>query len=138
MRIRLGLLHVFVWLSLAVFINLVGCHRAQSPDNPIPVAVLAREYEESKVQARRKYDGHELLVRGHASTASTMPLTEEEQGSLILVEEAGNKRQVVCWFSKGQSGQFGNIRGGQYLTVKGVFNGEAGAELKFCRLVKVE
>jgi hypothetical protein len=47
-------------------------------------------------------------------------------------------RKVTCWFSKDQAKQFSKIKGGQHVTVKGIFNGEAGADLKFCKLVKIE
>ena len=57
-----------------------------------------------------------------------------------MLEESEIKqpRHVACWFSKDQSEQFSQVRGNQYLTVKGVFNGEADAELKFCKLVGIE
>ena len=44
----------------------------------------------------------------------------------------------VCWFSKDHAEQFSKLKGWQYITVKGVFNGEVGAELKFCKLVGIE
>ena len=40
--------------------------------------------------------------------------------------------------NKEQTAEFSKIKGGQYMTVKGIFNGEARADLKFCKLVKVE
>jgi len=62
-----------------------------------------------------------------------------DQGSVLLEEkESKPTRQVACWFSKDQAEQFSKIKGGQYITVKGIFNGEAGADLKFCKLVKIE
>ncbi|HVF46553.1 MAG TPA: hypothetical protein VNA17_03205 [Pyrinomonadaceae bacterium] len=33
---------------------------------------------------------------------------------------------------------FSKIKGGQYVTVRGVFSGEIGATLKFCNLVEIE
>jgi hypothetical protein len=33
---------------------------------------------------------------------------------------------------------FRRSKGGEYVTVKGVINGEAGVELKFCKLVRIE
>ena len=68
-----------------------------------------------------------------------MPRNGADQGSVLLVEKDIEEfRNVACWFSKDQSEQFSQVRGNQYLTVKGIFNGEAGAELKFCKLVKAE
>ena len=74
-----------------------------------------------------------------ALVTATMPRAANDQGS-VLLEEKDLKltRQVACWFSKDQADQFSKIKGGQYITVKGIFNGEAGAELRFCRLVTIE
>ena len=85
---------------------------------------------------RGKYDGKEIIVRGYTSTTATLPRAGDDQGS-VLLEEKGHEsgRQVACWFSKEQTAEFSKIKGGQYVTVKGVFNGEAGAELKFCKLI---
>lgn len=68
-----------------------------------------------------------------------MPPSGSEEG-LIFLEERGASppRRVSSWFSKDQAEQFAKIKAGQYITVKGIFNGEAGAELKFCKLVKIE
>ena len=62
----------------------------------------------------------------------------DDQGSVQLEEKDQPTRKVVCWFSKDHAEQFSKLKGGQYITVKGVFNGEADAELKFCKLVKIE
>jgi hypothetical protein len=63
----------------------------------------------------------------------------DDQGSVLLEEkERSPTRPIACWFSKDQADQFSKIKGGQYITVKGIFNGEAGADLKFCKLVKIE
>jgi len=71
--------------------------------------------------------------------AAMMPPSGQEQG-LIFLEEKGATppRRVGCWFSNDQAEKFTKIKGGQIITVEGIFNGEAGAELKFCKLVKVE
>ena len=68
-----------------------------------------------------------------------MPPSGSDQGLVLLEEKAANPpRRVSCWFSNDQAGQFLKIKGGQLITVKGIFNGEAGAELKFCKLIKIE
>ena len=88
---------------------------------------------------RSKYDGKEITVRGYTLVAATMPQPGADQGSVLLEDkEIKPQRQVACWFSKDQIDQFSQIKGGQYVTVRGVFNGEAGAELKFCKLVSIE
>jgi hypothetical protein len=43
---------------------------------------------------------------------------------------------VQCWFTRYEAAEFGSIGPGGSITVKGVFNGEAGPVLKFCKLVK--
>ncbi len=140
-RQALGFVRLLTTLALVSFVFLTGC-RSQSTtvaSPALPVNTLVREYEESRAEVRRKYDGHEITVRGYASSAPTMPRNSADQGSVML-EENGIKqpRHVACWFSKDQSEQFSQVRGNQYLTVKGVFNGEADAELKFCKLVRIE
>ena len=72
-------------------------------------------------------------------SAIVLPGDPGEQGSLWLKEpESETNGKVGCWFSNQQAAEFSKISSGQYLTIKGVFNGEAGVDLKFCRLVKVE
>jgi hypothetical protein len=68
-----------------------------------------------------------------------MPPSAGDQG-LVFLEEKGATppRRVACWFSKDQAEQFSKVTAGQFITVKGVFNGETGADLKFCKLVKNE
>lgn len=106
---------------------------------PLSASVLSEEYEKSRAVVRRKYDGKEIVVRGYAAITPTMPRTDADQGSVLLEnKESKLTPELACWFSRDQSDEFSKIKGGQYITVKGVFNGEAGAELKFCKLVKIE
>ena len=72
-------------------------------------------------------------------SAIVLPVDKGEQGTVWLKEsESETSGKIGCWFSNQQAAEFSKISGGQYLTIKGVFNGEAGVDLKFCRLVKVE
>ena len=116
----------------------IGCQPASlgSP-KPISVRTLAEEYERSTTAVRSKYDGKEIIVSGYAAVAPMLS-NGDDQGSVQLEEKDQSAGRVVCWFSKDQSEQFSQVTGNQYLTVKGIFNGEAGAELKFCKLVSVE
>src|SRR6266542_3298926 len=127
----------FVLLSFAI---LTACQPASSrSQEPLSAAALSEEYERSSASVRSKYDGKEIIVRGYTVIAATMPHEGHDQGSVWLEEKGHNaSRQVACWFSRDQAEQFAKIKGGQYITVKGIFNGEAGADLKFCKLVKVE
>ena len=131
--LRLG----FVLLSLAI---LTACQAASSR-TPVSVSArsLADDYERSSAAVRGKYDGREMTVRGYTAMGATMPKPGDDQGSVLLEEkERASARRIACWFSKDQAEQFSKIKAGDYITVKGVFNGEAGADLKFCKLVKVE
>ena len=107
---------------------------------PISVRTLAEEYERSSTAVRTKYDGKEITVSGYPAEAAIMPQPGDDDQGLVLLEEKDRKpmQQVACWFSTDQAEQFSTIKSGQFVTVKGVFNGEAGAELKFCKLVKID
>lgn len=126
-----------VLLSLTM---LAACQSAlSSAQQPVSAGKLSDEYQESRAAVRTRYDGKEITVRGYTPTVATMPRSGADQGSVLLQEEGRYRiRQVTCWFSNEQTGEFSKIKGGDYLTVKGVFTGEAGAELRFCKLVKVE
>jgi hypothetical protein len=128
---------LLILLSLTM---LTACQNASSrSEDSLSAGSLAEEYERSSAGVRSKYDGKEITVRGYTLIAATMPRPGDYQGSVLLAEKGRDPdRQVTCWFSKEQAAEFSEIKGGQYLTVKGIFNGEAGAELKFCKLVKVE
>ena len=130
-------------LPLFALALLTACQSASSrqpaPPEPVSAGTLTKEYQDSTTDARRKYDGKEITVKGLAIMTAMMPPSGGEQGLVLLEEKGANPpRRVSCWFSKDQAEQFSKIEGGQYITVRGVFNGEAGAELKFCKLVKVE
>lgn len=136
----LRLLGLLPTLAIVSFACATGCRSRSTGASPaLPVDTLVRDYEESRAEVRRKYDGHEITVRGYASSAPTMPRNGADQGSVMLEEnETKQPRHVACWFSKDQSEQFSQVRGNQYLTVKGIFNGEADAELKFCKLIRID
>lgn len=128
---------LLVWLS---FVMLIACRPASlgSP-KPVSAGVLSQQYERSSADVRSKYDGKEIVVQGYVLAAATMPPTGDDQGSVLLEEKEDKQApSVACWFSKDQAQQFLRIQSGQYITVKGIFNGEAGAQLKFCKLIRIE
>jgi hypothetical protein len=116
-------------LSLVV---LAGC---RGHATPLSVGRLAKEYKESVAVTRLKYDGKEIRVRGLAISAPSPPANIAGEGSVLLQEES---EKLACWFSSDQVQEFSKVRGGQTLTITGVFSGEAGVELKFCRLIEAE
>ena len=100
---------------------------------------LSDEYAESRSAVRNRYDGKEITVRGYAPSGSNLPRSDDEQGSVLMYERGREpSRAVVCWFSPQQAAEFSKIKGGELLIVKGVFNGETRAELRFCKLIGVE
>jgi hypothetical protein len=127
-------------LLLLTVISLTSCRASSSGQSePLSTGALAREYQESTTDVRRKYDGKEITVKGLAMITPMMPPADSDQGLVFLDEkEANPPRRVSCWFSNDQAEHFSKIKGGQLITVKGIFNGEAGAELKFCKLVKFD
>ena len=138
--IRLTLTFNCTLLVLVSLLTCTSCQPASSRENlPVSARTLAEEYDRSRAAVRSKYDGKEITVRGYALTTATIPHDGDDQGSVLLEErERKLTRPVACWFSKDQVDQFSKIKGGQFITVKGIFNGEAGADLKFCKLVKIE
>jgi hypothetical protein len=46
--------------------------------------------------------------------------------------------RIICWFGNDQEEEFSKIGGERYVTVKGVFNGEDGLDLKFCKVLKID
>lgn len=131
------------WRGLLVALSLItwtSCKPVSSRESlTVAAGTLAREYERSSADVRSKYDGHEITVSGYVLTSPTMPRGMDAQGSVFLHEkELKSQRQVACWFGQSQVEHFSAITAGQLVTVKGVFNGEAGLELKFCKFVKVE
>jgi putative nucleic acid binding protein len=106
---------------------------------PLSAGALSEDYEKSSAEVRRKYDGKEIVVMGYTAATPTLPQPGEDQGFVFLTEKGRSfKLQVTCWFSRDQAGEFSKVKADQYLTVKGVFNGEAGPELRFCKLVKIK
>lgn len=119
----------------------INCQPASlGAPKPISARTLAEEYERSSTDARTKYDGKEITVSGYTPEAAIMPEPGDDDQGLVLLEEKDRKpvQQVACWFSKDQAEQFSTIKSGQFITVKGIFNGEVGADLRFCKLVKFE
>ncbi|HKE60166.1 MAG TPA: hypothetical protein VKB46_25820 [Pyrinomonadaceae bacterium] len=126
-------------LLVPILAALTGCHTASSNSSPsFSAGDLIREYEQSVSTARHKYDGKEVSVRGLVQSAASLPVNGADQGSVWLEESDESGVKIGCWFSKDQAPEFSRIKSGQHLTIKGIFNGEAGVELKFCHVVKVE
>src|SRR5688572_32552093 len=87
---------------------------------------LTAEYERSKAGVRRKFDGKEVSVRGYVLGQVSLPKDDEYEGLITLEEEVSSSSRVLCWFTRNEASKFAAIKGGHYVTVKGVFNGERG------------
>jgi hypothetical protein len=127
-------------LRFVIVAALVGC-RSTSPGSPpeVSVGALIKEYHESVSAARNKYDGKEISVRGIVPSVAVMPVENADQGEVSLIEAGEDSgRKLACWFSREQAAEFSKVKSGQQLTIKGVFTGEFGVELKFCRIVDKE
>lgn len=127
---------------LLVSFVLLACAACQTAllgsAKPVSAGTLSDEYARSSVAVRKKYDGKEIIVWGYTEQLPTMPQSGADQGLVFLVEKEQSTSKVICWFSREQAPGFSKIKAGQYLTVRGVFNGERGVELKFCRLIRVD
>ena len=126
-------------LVLLSFALMTACQSASSEStSAIAVGALIEQYERSSLSVRSAFDGKEITVRGYTTSPAVMP-GDKDQGSVMLHDESVQLgRAVTCWFSRGQITEFSKIKGSQFVTVKGVFAGERGAELKFCKLVRIE
>ncbi len=127
-------------LVLAVRMIPAGCQsNLPSWSHTLSAGDLTIQYKESKDSARSKYDGKEITVRGFVVIEAVMPGEDEYEGLITLEDkDANSASQILCWFSREEAEKFSSITGRQYVTVKGIFNGERGPELKFCKLVEVE
>jgi hypothetical protein len=102
----------------------------------IAAETLVEKYSVSVEAARREFDGKELVVTGYVSKGVAIPEGDESEGLILLGHEHKPIAQVQCWFSRYESPEFADVGTGQLVTVKGVFNGESGIVLKFCKLVE--
>lgn len=137
-KLRLRIMRRILLFVIAV--SLFSC-QTTSPGSPEIVAVgaLIKEYKQSVSAARIKYDGKEVSVRGVVPSSVVLPLEGADQGEVRLKEPADDTQgTLVCWFSREQAAEFSKVKSGQQLTIKGVFTGESGVELKFCRIVSAE
>lgn len=115
--------------------------QATSPNLPqrISVGDLTKQYEQSRADVRTKYDGEEIIVSGVVTIEGAMPENDKYEGVISLKEkDSDSSLKVDCWFNRKDAAELDRVKRDQYITVKGVFNGESGAILRFCKLVEVE
>ena len=139
--------------ALAIFgVILIGCSSASDTANKangvedknktdvVAAIDLLKEYEKSKQDTKRKYDGKEIVVRGYSFAPPQMPKGNEWAGggSVTVGEKNYTVEDINCYFDKADAASFEKIKGDQYIVVQGVFDGEMFPKMKPCRLVKVE
>ncbi len=101
---------------------------------------LAKKHKASKNNVSQ-YNGKEITIRGYILVPPT--ITEPTKGGLSSLGEKtegveGTINTIACWFDSKEEAKFAALKGDQYITVKGVFDGEYLAELRPCQLVKAE
>ena len=97
---------------------------------------LAEKYNVSVEAARREFDGKELLLEGYVLNSIAVPKDDGGEGMVLLGSERSGAQGVQCWFTRYQATEFSGLERGSLIKVKGLFNGEAGPALKFCKLVQ--
>ena len=127
-----------VLLALALILVLSSCRTGAQPViRTISAETLADKYSVSIEAARHEFDGKDLLVEGYVLNSVAMPKNDNEEGMVLLGSDKGSAMGVQCWFTKYESAEFTGVVPGNSITVKGIFSGEPGPVLKFCKLVKV-
>jgi hypothetical protein len=124
-------------LLLTVLPGLNSCGAGSNTlTRTITAETLADKYSVSVEAARREFDGKELVVKGYVSDPVSMPIGDKSEGVILLgSEKKPASPRVQCWFSRYESAEFGDVGTARSITVKGIFNGESGIVLKFCKLV---
>lgn len=125
MELMRNALPIFTWLLL-----LAGCGRDGL--GTIAAGDLASEYSRSKGMVRSKYDGKEIVVQGSVAAKAAFIDAEGGEGLIVIGE---GRDPVKCRFTRREIERFSAVTEGENVTVTGVFNGELGTELRFCRLV---
>jgi len=100
--------------------------------------IIRQQKQSGKKESQ--YNGQEFTVKGYLYSAVTG--ASDTGGFAILYdrEDISNAAaaSVTCFYNKNESSAFAKLKGKQYITVKGVFDGTSLAALKECQLVSVE
>jgi hypothetical protein len=105
----------------------------------ISAVELAKKYAASRSDANGKYEGKVITVRGYAFVKPTIMEADGGRGVVNLDEKDGDgKYQVPCYFDAKDREEFAKVKGSQYITVTGSYEGDVMPEIRSCRLVGVE
>jgi hypothetical protein len=117
--------------------NTASPKTAVKPD--ISAVELAKKYAASRSDANDKYEGKVITVRGYAFVKPTTMESDGGRGVVNLDEKDGDgKYQVPCYFDAKDKEEFAKVKGSQYITVTGTYEGDVMPEIRSCRLVGVE
>lgn len=110
---------------------------------PLNASDIAKEFKTLKRAAVSKYGDKEIFVRGFTySAAKLSPMLDGSapKNGLVLLKDKGdeNYNEVYCEFEAADLAQFEQIKGNQYVTVRGRLADEDKPRLKPCKMVKVE
>ena len=126
-----------VLLILTLILMLSSCRTGAEPViRTITAETLTDKYSVSVDAARHEFDGNSLLVEGYVLNSVSMPKNDNEEGMVLIGAEKESSKGVQCWFTRYQSAEFVGLKPGNLITVNGIFSGEAGPTLKFCKLEK--
>lgn len=111
-----------------------------STDGSKPVFDLIKEQKRSGGSLSR-YNDQELTVRGYVVSAPTNSASDDRSLLLLYDKEdilASDAVSISCWYETSERESFAKIKGRQFVTVKGVFDGSSLPKLNECRIVSVE
>ncbi len=95
------------------------------------------KYKKSKSDLNQ-YKGKEITVRGYIFSKPIVPSSNTQGLAMLNESDTTMGASIACWFEKSDSEDFAKLTGEQYITVKGVFDGQSSHELNSCRLVRSE
>jgi hypothetical protein len=113
--------------------------RAPRVDKLLSAGDLIRACNDSEAKTQAENDGKELTLRGFSMIAAQMPKSATERGLFSIGEKDDPVGDVFCWFDQADAAAFARVKGNQFVTVKGIFDGRASCPaLNHCKVVKIE
>ncbi len=111
-----------------------------STDGSTPVFDLIKEQKRTG-GSLNAYNGREFTARGWVVSAPTKS-TSDDRSLLMLYDKedilAADAVSVSCWYETSERESFSKIKGRQFVTVKGSFDGSSLPKLNKCQIVSVE
>lgn len=111
-----------------------------STNGSLSVFEIVRQQKQAGGSAESSYDGQTLTARGYIYSAPSDAVSAGKGFAILYDREdisSPDAVKVTCWFDKSEQSGFGNLKGKQYITVKGVLE-VSDAYLNECELVSAE